>query len=429
MLLLGRSWKDLVLEAVARTTTPVHFGRAWLGWEPHLGQVRWLLSPTVPTKVLVTGRRWGKSEVAAVDLLHYAIFSPGSRQAVISVTVDQARIIFDRALAFINGSPILTELFKEVKLTPFPRLRTVHGSEITVRSTARGGTYIRGHKFHRVFVDEADYLPDSIIDEAVRMTLADTGGQLIMMSTPRRRGLLYREFRKGQAGHPDVYAQTGPTFENPNLDHDYIRRLREHMTEAAWAREVEGLFVDSDRAVFGWPHIEAAYAGADWEVPEPPAPGRTYVVGADLAKKEDFTVIIVLDISARPYRLVYFERFNRQPWPVVADRIRAAASRYRAARTLIDATGVGEAVLDELRDVAEGLVFTTRSKLDLITELQMALEKREVKFPFIRELVDELAAYELPDDKLITDCVMALALAVWAASPRYQVEFAPSIWG
>lgn len=429
MLRLGRNWKDLLIEAVARTTTPVAFGRAWLSWEPHPGQVRWLLSPAVPTKVLVAGRRWGKSEVAAVDLLHYAVFTPNSRQAIVSVTVDQAKIIFGRIVAFVNSSPLLTALFPETNLTPFPRLRSVHGSEITVRSIARGGTYIRGHRFHRVFVDEADYLPDAIIDEAIRMTLADVGGQLVMMSTPRKRGLFYREFRKGQAGHPDVYSQTGPTFENPNVDHEYIRRLREHMTEAAWAREVEGLFVDSDRAVFSWTHIEAAYSGTDWEIPEPPRPGRTYVIGADLAKKEDFTVIVALDVTTRPFRVVFFDRFNRQPWPVVADRIRAVATRYRAARTLIDATGVGEAVLDELRDVAEGLVFTARSKLDLITELQMALEKREVKFPFIRELVDELAAYELPDDKLITDCVMALALAVWAASPRYAVEFAQSIWG
>jgi hypothetical protein len=58
----------------------------------------------------------------------------------------------------------------------------------------------------------------------------------------------------------------------------------------------------------------------------------------------------------------------------------------------------------------------------------VALEKREVRFPFVREMVDELQEYAWDDERLSTDCVMALALAVWAAGPRGRVEFAPSLW-
>lgn len=63
----------------------------------------------------------------------------------------------------------------------------------------------------------------------------------------------------------------------------------------------------------------------------------------------------------------------------------------------------------------EGFIFTQRSKADLITNLQLTLEKGELRFPFIRELVDELQAYAWDDKELSTDCVMALALACWAA--------------
>lgn len=77
----------------------------------------------------------------------------------------------------------------------------------------------------------------------------------------------------------------------------------------------------------------------------------------------------------------------------------------------------------------EGFTFTARSKVDLLANLQVALEKREVQFPFIRELVDELQGYSFDDKALQTDCVMSLALAVWAAGPRARVEFAPSLWG
>jgi len=420
-----------VLTQAARDAGDVlAFCRRWLGWEPHEGQQRWLVAPRRNTAVLVTGRRWGKSEVSAIQALHFAVTHPRSRQGIVSVTLDQARLSFDVALAICQREPLLGSLIEKVKETPFPTLRFKTGAEITVRTAARDGIYLRGHRFSRCIVDEADYLSERLIDEVVRMTLADVGGQLVLISTPRaRRGLVYRELQRGLAGDPTIYAQTGPTFENPNVSHDYIRSLRDRMTASAWQREVEGVYADDDAAVFGWQHIQAAYESSTWALPEQPKPGRRYVQGVDLAKSEDWTVHTVLDATSRPYRLMHWERYQRMPWPAVAARIREVHQRYGCHQTLIDATGVGDAVLDEVRDVAQGFVFTRRSKLDLLTGLQVALEKRELVFPFVRELVDELQGYAWDDDKLQTDCVMSLALAVWAAGPRTGVEFAPSLWG
>jgi hypothetical protein len=423
-------WQDQLVAAVQQTTDPVMFARAWLGWEPHDGQRRWLAAPSRATKVLVTGRRWGKDEAEAVMALYLAVFQPKSRQLFASVTLDQARIPWDLCLQHIYRQPLLEALLKrEPKESPFPLIAFKHGSIITARSTAREGVYIRGHKYHRAVITEADYLSEKTINDAIRFTLADFGGQLVMQTTPRnRRGLVYRELQRGLAGDPAVYAQTGPTWENPHVDHAYIEGLRERMTAAAWQREVEGVYADDDAAVFGWPHIHAAYEASGWALPEEPQTERRYVQGVDLAKSHDWTVHAVLDATTKPYRLVAFERYQRQPWPAVAARIREMHSRYRCHHTLIDATGIGDAVLDEVRDIAQGFVFTARSKLDLITNLQVALEKGEVRFPFIRELVDELQGYTWEDADLMTDCVMGLALACWAAGPRGRVEFAPSLW-
>ncbi|NOZ27975.1 MAG: hypothetical protein GXP39_07985 [Chloroflexi bacterium] len=424
-----RSWKDSLIEAVRRTTDPVAFARAWLGWEPHDGQRRWLLAPERPTHVLVTGRRWGKSEVAAVQALYYAVFRPGTRQCIVSVTLDQARLVFDTMREFIDHQPLLAELVDRVRETPFPTVQLKHKSMVTVRTVARSGVYIRGHKFHRVIADEADYIPDRIIDEVIRLTLADVGGQLVLTTTPKpKRALVYRELRAGLDGDPAVYAQQGSSFENPNIHHDYLRSLRERMTEAAWLREIEGQYVADDTAVFRWDDIQAAYEAADWELPVEPQKNRRYVAGWDLAKTTDWTVGVVLDATEKPYRLVYFERFQRAPWPVVAKRIREVHRRYSCHVSLIDATGVGAPILDEVRDVAQGFTFTGRSKVDLLTGLQVALERRYLRFPFVRELVDELQAYEWDDKALVTDCVMSLALALWAAGPQRAVQYAPSIW-
>lgn len=429
MILLRDRVADALSQAARDAGDVLTFCRRWLDWAPHPGQARWLTAPRRTTHVLVCGRRWGKSECAAVQALHAAVTSPRTRQGIVSVTLDQARLSFDVVLMFCQHEPLLRALVDRVKETPFPTLRLKTGSELTVRTAAREGVYLRGHKFHRVIVDEADYLPERLINEVVRMALADVGGQLLLLSTPRaRRGLVSRELQRGLAGDPTVYAQTGPTWENPHVDHAYIRSLRDRMTASAWQREVEGVYADDDAAVFGWAHIQAAYEESAWALPEAPQSGRRYVQGADLAKSEDWTVHAVLDATTRPYRLVAFERYQRQPWPVVAARIRELHQRYGCHQTLIDATGVGDAVLDEVRDVAQGFVFTGRSKLDLLTNLQVTLEKRELRFPFVRELVDELQGYAWEDQSLTTDCVMALALAVWAAGPRGTVEFAPPVY-
>ncbi len=429
MLLLRDRVTDVLSQAARDAGDVLVFCRRWLGWEPHPGQQRWLTAPRRSTSVLVTGRRWGKSEVAAIQALHYAVTHPRSRQGIVSVTLDQARLSWDVALMLTQREPLLRALVERVKETPFPTIKLKTGSEITVRTAAREGIYLRGHKFDGVIVDEADYLSERLIDEVVRMTLADVGGQLVLISTPRaRRGLVYRELQRGLSGDPTVYAQQGATWENPNVNHDYVRSLRDRMTASAWQREVEGLYADDDAAVFGWAHIQAAYEESTWTLPEAPQEGRRYVQGVDLAKAEDWTVHTVLDATSKPYRLVYFERYQRMPWPAVAARIREVHRRYGCHQTLIDATGVGDAVLDEVRDVARGYVFTQRSKLDLLTNLQVALEKREVRFPFVRELVDELSGYAWDDARLQTDCVMSLALAAWAAGPRGRVEFAPSLW-
>ena len=427
-LLLDRTAE--VLSRAARDAGDVlTFCRRWLDWEPHDGQRRWLTAPRRPTAVLVTGRRWGKSVCAAVQALHYAVTHPKSRQCLVSVTLDQARLAWDAAVSYCEREPLLRALVKQIQLTPFPALRFKTGAAILARTAAREGVYLRGHRFDRVVVDEADYLSERLVNEVVRLTLVDSGGQLVLISTPRaRRGLVYRELQRGLAGDPTVYAQTGPTWENPNVDHDYLRSLRDRLTAAAWQREVEGVYADEDAAVFRWADIQAAYEESAWALPVPAEVGRRYVQGVDLAKSEDWTVHVVLDATEKPYRLVHFERYQRYPWPVVAARIREVHQRYNCHQTLIDATGVGDAVLDEVRDVARGFVFTQRSKLDLISNLQVALEKREVKFPFLRELADELQGYAWEDARLSTDCVMGLALAVWAAGPRGRVEFAPSLW-
>lgn len=406
----------LLADAIRRTKDPVVFAEAWLDVKPHEGQRKWLLAQKPHIAVLVAGRRFGKSLCAAIDTLYYALMNPNSKQAIISVTLDQAQTVFNYIHDFVFGSPILSIFVNRVRHQPFPTIQFKNASIITTRAAARQGLYLRSHGFDRVYADEAEYLSESLLVEVVAMTLADRGGQLLLTTTPKHvRGYVYRLLERGLNGDPTVYAQTGTTFDNPFINREFVETLRDQMPTAVWQREVEGRYVDDSESVFRFDDIQAAYDDVGWTIPEEPILGHKYVQGVDLAKTNDYTVHIILDVTEKPYRIVAFERYQRVPWPAVSARIRELHERYQCRQTVVDATGVGSAVTDELADIAKPFVFTARSKVELITSLQVALEKRQLRFPFIRDLVDELHAYRYRDEGLVTDTVMALGLALRAA--------------
>jgi len=364
------------------------------------------------TTILATGRRWGKTLVSAIDLLLYALCVPNSSQCVTFISLDQASISFSYILSVLEKIPFLQACAFSPRFSPFPTLQFRNGSTITIRSSSGRGKFLRGHSFHRVLVDEAEYVDPAVIQEVVYMSLADYAGELILVSTPKHFGsYVHRLFQSADAR---IYRQTGSTLDNPFIARDYIQQLRERMTDEVWRREVLGEWVASSTAFFGFHHIQQAYLEADWTIPEEPMRDRRYVAGWDLARKQDWTVGIVLDVTERPLRVVDFYRTQQTDWQEIAEQIRYRHHKYRCATTLIDATGLGDVVLAMVSDVARGFTFTAETKAQLLYNLQVLLQRGDVRFPFQRDLVDELVNYALDDKNLQTDCVMALALACWS---------------
>lgn len=235
------------------------------------------------------------------------------------------------------------------------------------------------------------------------------------------------------------------------------------------AQVVYGVFVEASGLVFHAKAVTNLFTGDElnvqqWEkpgllVPDPRSTdyglplGRKYVIGVDLARKTDFTVILVFDVTPcpnKPAQCVYYCRMNRCTWDQIYTEIARNAVRFQC-EAVLDATGMGgDVVVDELEgrfycphcDVTvpfgltggaclcpkchkEGrryqvgaFVFGGRSKEEAIIQLQQAMVYAEglrpeyglLRMPRIREVQDELSFYRLDDKRLVTDTVMALAL-------------------
>ncbi len=330
---------------------------------------------------------------------------------------------------------------KKTKQTPFPTLVFRNGSQLQARSTQRNGIYLLGHDYDDFNFDEAAYQKGltQLLDNVIRMRLADRNGNLDFTSTANKRNDYYRLYLRGIEGakeyDPSCYSQTGNSFDNPYVSHEALERIAKHMTADMKKQNIEGGFPDSSGEVFTgeqveflfdqdtefdhWGRIDQEDSTAElcWNDPQP---GRQYYHGWDLAKKQDWTVGFTIDVMKNPWQVVAYERFQHRPWPYVYERIRHRHKLYAGkgtSETWIDCTGVGDVVLDELQDIqAQGFNFGGgKAKVNMLTNMQTVLQNKALKSPWIRQCVDEFSFYEWDDEDLVQDCVMALGVVLWGA--------------
>lgn len=271
-----------------------------------------------------------------------------------------------------------------------------------------------GEDVYAAVIDEATRLREEAWF-AVRSTLTKTEGPVRLIGNVKgRKNWAYRLARKAEAGEPGMhYAKI--------TAHDAVQAGILSAAEVEDARQIlpEDVFRElflaepSDDAgnPFGLDHIHAC------AVPGLHA-GVSVCAGVDLAKSVDWTAVLGLD---REGRTCAFDRFQL-PWKETIARIHQGVGR---ARTLVDSTGVGDPVLEELQRGGhsaqyEGYKFTSESKQKLMEGLAVGLQGRRLSYPD-GPIRSELEAYEYEYTRtgvlysvpsgMHDDCVVALALA------------------
>lgn len=178
-------------------------------------------------------------------------------------------------------------------------------------------------------------------------------------------------------------------------------------------------------------------------------------LGVDLGQASDHSACVVVQPLAPGkgpvYAVPHLERFPLgTSYPAIAQAVRDLAGTLRRqgqVSVVVDATGVGRAVVDLLRPVP-GLVGVTITaghtvtetdgdwhvpKKELVSGLQLVLQSRRLRIgrmvPGVEALVQELCNYQVRITPAAhetyaaaagqhDDLVMALALALWRAEQR-----------
>ena len=398
-----------------------------LGYEPHSGQLP-VHESTALRRILACGVRWGKTRCAAMESLA-AMLQPRERSMgwVCAPTYDLAEKVF-REIVVIAAEHLRHRIVVLKEHEKRLVVRNMAGGLSEMRSrSADNPVSLLGEGLDWLVVDEAAQLKPAIWQSYLSQRLIDRTGWALLISTPRGKGWFYEMHRRGQAGvDPDFNSWNLPSWTNPYLDRDVIEAERERIPERVFQQEYGGQFLEGTGQVFR--NVRECATGTY----APPEKGKYYYAGLDLAKTEDFTVLVILE--SKTGRVVLTDRFHRLDWHLQVARIKAALDRYNKADVLVDSTGKGEPVFETLQ--AEGCsafpyAFTSKSKMALIDNLSLMLEKRLLTIPkpeLWPEGIDELESFEYSVSDAGTtrtsapagihdDCVIALALACWQIRP------------
>lgn len=189
------------------------------------------------------------------------------------------------------------------------------------------------------------------------------------------------------------YREVLKTEENPTgwMDPSFINRKKASVPAELFRVEYElGEPAGGSRAFdlaklneyfVDMPTVDERHAGNDDEwIFEEPSPTGWYAIGADWAKEEDKTVIVVARIDINPRKIVYLRAVNRRPWPEMIQMFNTVTTRYQAAAAH-DGTGIGNVVNDLIDERAHKVVMVGRARTDLLVEYITAVERGVYRLP------------------------------------------------
>ncbi len=399
--------------------------------------------------VVEAGRQLGKSVGLAWLIVWYVLHFSNRHVYIVAPSLDQARIIYDEVARHFEG-PLRVMLKRKPIDFPFPKLSLENGSYVHGRG-ANSPKYLRGKPVHLLIEDEASYFKDGIHPRTIEPMFTVTSNMdytgIIRISTPFGQG----DFEDGAiaaekdtTGHSKYLHFT--SFDNPYANVGLLNSIRDRYGEDSlvWRTEYMAERADSDLAVFPSQDIKWAYEHYPHqtehgriEYPVIAQERHRYVQGVDLANLRDYFVATLLDVTdPRVAVQVRHDRLQKRGYSAYKAITRANHHAYNNARTQVDATTLGESVVEDLRDIgAEGYKFTgSEAKRDIVHNLVRMFNEHRITIPYIRELVDEFKyfQYEITPAKNIRmeasvghdDYIISLSLAGELASrPQYTGFF------
>ena len=196
-------------------------------------------------KVVVAGRRCGKSRLAAVTLLIEGLQCPqGSAVMYVAPTQGQARVIIWNVLMEIGREVIASSHVNNMEIT------LINGAVIYIRGADRPDT-LRGVSLTYVVLDEYADMKPIAWEQVIRASLSDRRGRAMFIGTPKGRNHFYDIYQLGEdETDPEWKSWSFTTADNELIVPEEILAAKKTLSSFAFKQEYLASFDNSGTDTF-----------------------------------------------------------------------------------------------------------------------------------------------------------------------------------
>jgi len=359
---------------------PVAFAESILRFKPFPYQAQ-LLRDTAKRIVICAGRQVGKSTTIAVKAIHFAATNPGTTTLIVSATMRQSMLMFDKVLEFIQSSP----LRKSVRYQSRTRIKFSNGSWIIALPCGRYGHTLRGHTAHLIILDEAAFIPIEVIENVVFPMLATTDGYCWMLSTPW--GTDHTFFRAFNS--PDWSKHHWPSSVNPLIRPEFLEEQRKLIGEERFRIEYLAEFVSDEDSFFPITLLRSCVEDYEMRL----EPGLTW--GYDPGGKESLAAVVAVKWVGEKAYVMHVKTFKTDSYVEVDNYLADMHRQYPFNMLVFDRTGIGGPLEEHLRSLGlplDPVTITANVAQEMMFNMKALLENRQLALPNNHELLNHLNA-------------------------------------
>lgn len=329
------------------------------------------------------GRQFGKSLLGQNLMLYWLLKTPKQKAGWISPIFSQAKKVFNELETAANK---IIKSSNKADLT----ITFINGSTIQFLGAERYDS-IRGFSFNYVVIDEAAFIKEQAVNEAIFPTLSAIGKKCLIISTPKSKNWFYTHYLKGFNEGGDYISFQGISTDNPYISADFINEQAKSLPTDIFRQEYLAEFSEATNDVF---------RGLDdvciLDYYEQPNRTKSYYFGIDVGISNDYTVLTILDEAGRCANIL---RFNGKSLDQTGESIISELKRYPIKGGYCERNNIGQAVYEYLsrKNIrVKGFQTTQESKTQGIRALMQDIENKVLELPsknLFPHLYNELSSY------------------------------------
>lgn len=193
-------------------------------------------------KVVVAGRRFGKSYLAAWILLIEGLKSQEHDVYYVAPTFEQGKRIMWRMLQRF-GKDVITSTHENTAVCTLS-----NGRRIFICGSDRPDT-LRGVSMAYVVLDEYADMKPMVWEQIIRPALMDCEGGALFIGTPKGKNHFY-DLYQDALKKPNWFAFSFKTFDNPFIKKEEVEQTSENMSSQSFRQEIEASFESYESNLF-----------------------------------------------------------------------------------------------------------------------------------------------------------------------------------